>query len=112
MFRHIGRRHSVAVDIGGGINQITRSVLEVDRFRTYVESLKRRSLERAREISLSDGKEKLSELVAYRDRVVTEIRREYKRLHKDFRMQVDEALQSFEAMMDELILGMSAKVAE
>jgi hypothetical protein len=83
--------------------KMTRAVMEVERFKGVLEGLSRSWEERVQEISDTNFEEKLSELKAYRSRVLADIRREYRRLHKDFQIYVEEALVRFETAMDEII---------
>jgi radical SAM superfamily enzyme YgiQ (UPF0313 family) len=87
--------------------KITRNVLEVDRFKRILEEAAKSLEERVKQVSAPDLERTLAELAAYRDRVVTRMRRRYRRLHQDFRFYADEAIAGFQARVDELIASLS-----
>ena len=89
--------------------KMTRRVLEVDRFKKYLESLADSFRERASEVSAPDLQAKVEELRAYRDQVLGQMRSKYRRVHKDFRVYAEEALASFKVTMDDLISNLAAK---
>lgn len=82
---------------------ITREVLTVDRFRSHLEKHLHAIQERLHELSTEDLKLRIAAVAAYRDEVVSELRRQYRSVHRDFQPYVDEALQNFEMMMNELL---------
>ncbi len=91
--------------------KITRSVLAVDSFTSRLDRLSRAFQERAEGLSLPDIDQKVAELVAYRDRVLSDIRREYRKLHSDFQVYAEESLARFEAMMNDMILSFRRQAA-
>jgi radical SAM superfamily enzyme YgiQ (UPF0313 family) len=92
--------------------KITKEVLAVDKFKAYLEKLSQSFHDKVKEMSSLEIREKLSELTAYRDHAVAELRREYQNLHVDFQPFVDEALRNFENRIDEIILELSAAIPQ
>ena len=92
--------------------KMTRAVLDVERFKTKLDAFADAAKKRAGEISSLDLEERLSEMKAYRDRTAADMRREYRRLNKDFRIYVEESTRKFEALMAEVIERASADLAQ
>jgi len=86
---------------------ITRSILKVDRFREKLRALQASWQETAQGISREDLQRRLGELKASRDRMVADLRKEARRLNKDFRRYVEEALENFQTSLDEMIHDLS-----
>jgi len=80
--------------------QMTRNMLEVDRFRVYLEELARSFEERVRSLSAPGSMERLEELARYRKRVVERTRKGYRRIHRDFRSYTEQSLARLQARMD------------
>ncbi|MEJ2367478.1 MAG: B12-binding domain-containing radical SAM protein [Acidobacteriota bacterium] len=85
--------------------KMTRRVLAVDDFRKRLDRLADTFREKAAAVHAADLEQKAAELAAYRDAVLARIRREYNKLHGDFRAYAEESLSRFEDMMDQLILS-------
>jgi radical SAM superfamily enzyme YgiQ (UPF0313 family) len=83
--------------------KMTRRVLEVENFEEKVEKVARAFRERAAGVRVPDFEQGIADLRDYRDRVFRDIRAEYRRLHKDFRIQAEQSLQRLTASMDEVI---------
>jgi radical SAM superfamily enzyme YgiQ (UPF0313 family) len=98
----VGEAVTMAVK-GHHFFKMTRNVLEVDRIRVTLEDLAR-SFERSiRDLSAVDISERITELTAYRDRVVARMHARCRRINKDFRVYAEEAVAQFRATMDGLI---------
>ena len=83
--------------------KMTRNVMEVDRFRMALDDLTH-SFERSlRDVSATEIRSRITELTAYRDRVVARMQARCRRINKDFRIYAEEAVARFQARMDELI---------
>jgi radical SAM superfamily enzyme YgiQ (UPF0313 family) len=91
---------------------ITREVLAVDRFKLHLEKHSLTLHARLQELSTEDLKMKLAVLTAYRDQVVQELRKQYRSMHEDFQPYVEDALRSFELMMNELLVQWYAVVPQ
>lgn len=88
--------------------KMTKCVLEVENFKGYLDSIARAFPAKATVVSDPYFKPKVTELEAYRDRVLAEMRARYRRIHKDFRVYAEESLARFQANLDELV----ARLAE
>jgi hypothetical protein len=88
--------------------KMTKNVLEVDRFHRTVESLTRAFEEKVRNASAVEAKERVAELKAYRDRVMSRMHARYRRLDEDFRVYAEEAVARFKATTDDLIARLAA----
>lgn len=83
--------------------KMTRRVLEVERFRIYLEGLARSFQEKAKGLSLPDPQERAAALGRYRDELVARARARYRRLHKDFRRYADRSMASLGTLMEEFV---------
>lgn len=83
--------------------KVTRAILAVDNFKRHLETLSLAIQDRAKEMPRAEIDERIRDLKAYRDRALADIRREYRRLHKDFQVYVEEALANFETLVDDVI---------
>lgn len=92
--------------------KITKGVLAVERFKARIESLEKAARERLDRIALPDTEARLAELRAFRDRASADLRREYRRIHRDFRRYAEESLADFEAYLDSLAAANSASLAQ
>jgi len=90
---------------------ITRGILKVDRFKEKLRTLQASWQETAQGISHDDLQRRLGELKASRDRMVADLRKEARRLNKDFRRYVEEALEAFQASLDDMIHRLSLQAA-
>ena len=88
--------------------KMTRNVMEVDRFRMALDDLTH-SFERSlRDVSATEIRSRITELTAYRDRVVARMQARCRRINKDFRIYAEEAVARFQARMDELIARLAS----
>ncbi|HQT95939.1 MAG: hypothetical protein B7Z61_02155 [Acidobacteria bacterium 37-71-11] len=85
--------------------KMTRNLLEVDRFKRSLDELAKSLEERVRTATTQDLDRTLTELVTYRDRSAARMRRRYRRLNRDFRVYADEAIASFQATIDQLVVA-------
>lgn len=83
--------------------KITRSTLAVDRFRSNLADKSKTFRERINQLSLGDVNKKIQEIINYRDILLSDIRRQYRRLNKDFRPYVEESLNAFLHNLDETL---------
>jgi radical SAM superfamily enzyme YgiQ (UPF0313 family) len=104
---------SVALAIKGHhFFKITRGVLAADRFKQRLEELTHILHRKTEKTSPWEIEQKLAELKEYRDRVLREVRREYRRLHADYQVYVEDALASFEATINELIMNVAVGIPQ
>jgi radical SAM superfamily enzyme YgiQ (UPF0313 family) len=89
--------------------KMTQRFLELEQFKNALDSVARAFLKKAEGLSVPDLGLKASELEAYRDLVLAEMRARYRRIHKDFRVYADDALASFKATMDDLVAKVDAQ---
>jgi radical SAM superfamily enzyme YgiQ (UPF0313 family) len=91
--------------------KMTKRVMEVDRFKKYLESLTASFRARAAAVSQASPQASLEDLRAYRDEVMGRLRSKYRRIHKDFRIYAEEAVANFKATMDERISALAARAS-
>lgn len=84
--------------------RITQEILAVDNFKMKLEKLSADFAETINRLFQTDLETKLDDVLAYRDRILRDVKKEYRRLHKDFRHSVDEALNNFETAIDQWLL--------
>jgi radical SAM superfamily enzyme YgiQ (UPF0313 family) len=89
--------------------KMTKHVMAVERFKGTLDKVALAFEAKVAGFSSPDLAARIAELTAYRDRVMTRMRAKYRRIHKDFRIYADEALASFQATMDEVIVRLSAE---
>lgn len=87
--------------------KMTREAIAVDEFKKYLSKLSETAQKRLEDIAATEIKPRLDELAAYRDRVVSDLRREYRKINIDFQPYAEETLKNFEAAIDELIAELS-----
>ena len=87
--------------------QMTRNMLEVDRFRLNLEDLALAFEERARILSASGGPERWVELARYRTLVLDRMAKGYDRIHRDFRVHAERSAARLRARLDGAILRSS-----
>ncbi len=80
--------------------QMTRHMLEVDRFRLNLEAWARAFEERARTLSAAGGPERWAELTGFRTQVRDRMREGYGRIHRDFRVYAEQAMARLQARLD------------
>jgi hypothetical protein len=88
--------------------KITRNVLELERFKGTLDRVMREFEARLSGPTVEGRPNQLAELKAYRDQVLVQIRARYRKLNKDFRGYVNEAVAGFQATLDELIASKSS----
>ncbi|MBI4596033.1 MAG: B12-binding domain-containing radical SAM protein, partial [Candidatus Tectomicrobia bacterium] len=88
--------------------KLTREVLAADNFKAYLEKISGSFQERIKENSGLELEEMLKDLTAYRKRVSGQLQKKYRRLHKDFRPYVEEALINLEKFIDNRLAELSA----
>jgi radical SAM superfamily enzyme YgiQ (UPF0313 family) len=91
--------------------KMTKSVLAVERFKRSLEELGNSFERMVADVSVNDLKGRLAELVAYRNRALARARKRYRRLNRDFRIYVEDAIADFEARTDELLAQFAARAA-
>jgi len=88
--------------------KMTRNVLEVDHIKVTLEGLAR-SLERSvANVAAGEIGERITELAAYRDRVVARMHARCRRVNRDFRIYAEEAIAQFRVTVDDLITRLAA----
>jgi radical SAM superfamily enzyme YgiQ (UPF0313 family) len=90
--------------------KMTRSMLELERFKRTLDDLVRALEVRMKAPATRGGQARLAELGAYRDRLLRQMQTRYRRLHKDFRGHADESVAAFRASLDDLITRFAAGV--
>lgn len=83
--------------------KMTRSVLELDRFRTTLDEWSRAFEQCLPTSAVEDSSKKLADLKARKEKTLAQMRARYRHLHKDFRGYADEAVATFQATLDNLI---------
>jgi len=91
--------------------KMTRCLLELESFKQSLELVANTFPEKAAVVPVPDQRSRVAELEAYRDRVLAEMRRRYRKIHKDFRVYAEDALTRFNANMDDLIARIAAQGA-
>jgi len=79
---------------------MTRNMLEVERFKQQLDAFARTFEEKAKAFAPSGGLERFTELLRYRDRVTSRVRKHYRRIHRDFRIYAEQSVASLQARMD------------
>src|SRR5262249_3168662 len=91
---------------GYQLRKITEQITAVDNFKHYlaheIDSLKEEIAHRAQ-----DGHKRLN---AYVREVVSQVRREYKAIHQDFRHDVDDALNAFVSSLDSSLQALHLRI--
>ena len=90
--------------------KMTRSVLELERFKRTLDDLIRSLEARLNAPAAQDRRARAAELGTYRDRLLRQMQARYRRLHKDFRGHADEAVAAFRASLDDLLARFAADV--
>jgi hypothetical protein len=85
--------------------RMTRSVLELDRFKAALEGWRQAFEARLREASVKDPRTRLAELQAFRAQALAQVRVKGRRLHKDVRIYADGAVAEFQAALDGMLAG-------
>ncbi|MBL7995129.1 B12-binding domain-containing radical SAM protein [bacterium] len=92
--------------------KITRETLAVANLGAYKEKLldafRQIVKEKFEGISASDLTEIMKIAGTYKDQSITDLKREYNRIHHDFQPYAEELLQNFEQMIDEILIELSA----
>lgn len=81
--------------------KITRSLMELERFKASLQELARAFEARLQAARTQAMPQRLAELKAHRDRTLAQMQARYRRLPRDFRAYADEAVASFRATLDE-----------
>jgi len=89
--------------------EMTRNVLEVDRFRQRLDELARSFEERVRSVRADEVGLRIAELRRYRNRVMARAHARYRGIPKDFRVYAEDAIASFQARVDELIARLAGE---
>jgi radical SAM superfamily enzyme YgiQ (UPF0313 family) len=89
--------------------KMTQRFLDLESFKTCLDSVARTFPEKAAVLSVPDLKGRVAELESYRDRILIDMGARYRKIHKDFRVYADEALARFKASMDDLITKLAAQ---
>jgi radical SAM superfamily enzyme YgiQ (UPF0313 family) len=86
--------------------KMTRGILAVERFKAKLDTLLAAVADRAAAVSATDLATKVAELQLLRQKMLVDIRREYRRLHRDFRVYASEALTRFDAVVGEILASL------
>ena len=89
--------------------KMTRCILELESFKRSLDLVAHTLPEKVAIGSVPDHGTKVTELEAYRDRVLADMRRRHRKIHKDFRAYAEDALTRFNASMDDLIAKIEAQ---
>jgi hypothetical protein len=89
---------------------MTRSVLELDRFKAALEGLRQAFEARLREAAAKEPRPRLAELETFKAQALVQVRARGRRLHRDVRIYADAAVAEFQAKLDGLLAGARARV--
>ncbi|HEY3399549.1 MAG TPA: DUF4070 domain-containing protein, partial [Geothrix sp.] len=81
--------------------KMTRSLLELERFKTGLHDLARTFEARLHAATTLDFPQRLAELKALRDQALSQTQARYRRLPRDFRAYADEAVAAFRATLED-----------
>jgi len=87
--------------------KITREVIAVDEFKAKLSALSDALHAKLENITSEEIKVRLKEMAEYRDRVMRELKTEYRKISIDFQPHVEETLRSFEVRIDDLIVQLA-----
>jgi radical SAM superfamily enzyme YgiQ (UPF0313 family) len=90
--------------------RMTRSVLELDRFKAALEGLRQAFEARLREAAAKEPRPRLAELETFKAQALVQVRARGRRLHRDVRIYADAAVAEFQAYLDGLLAGARARV--
>ncbi|GLH68918.1 B12-binding domain-containing radical SAM protein [Geothrix rubra] len=91
--------------------QMTRGVLELDRFKATLDTWTQAFEARLRRIREQGRLTGLADAQAYRDRLLRRMQARYRSLHKDFRAFADDAVDAFQATLDEQLRRFTREAA-
>ncbi|WP_243303849.1 B12-binding domain-containing radical SAM protein [Geothrix oryzisoli] len=81
--------------------KITRSLLELERFKAGLQDLAQAFEARLQTVTALEFPQRLAELKAFRDRALSQMQARYQRLPRDFRAYADDAVAAFRASLEE-----------
>ncbi|MFZ1614009.1 MAG: DUF4070 domain-containing protein, partial [Holophaga sp.] len=83
--------------------QMTRHMLEVDRFKLRLEDLTLAFEDRVRAFAVVGSGERAAELLRFRDRATDRMRKGYRGIHRDFRIYAEQAMDRLAARMEHVL---------
>lgn len=86
--------------------KMTRGVLELDRFQVALSGLERAFADRVRASAASGRTGRFDELKAYRDQLLVQVSRLYRKVPRDFREAAGGAVDAFRASIDGFLAGL------
>lgn len=83
--------------------QMTRHMLEVDRFKLRLEGLTQAFEDHVRAFAAAGSGERAAELLRFRDRATGRMRKGYRGIHRDFRIYAEQAMDRLAARMEQVL---------